>query len=185
MGLLDGLLGGGDPRIDDPVRGSAQVVAASSYRGRGVMQNCHMQLVISGDGVPATAVEFQGLVHNSRWPSPGMVLPATVDRADPRRYRIEWDEVQSSRDRSRQSAEGMAAAMRGDGAPPSDLAALSEDQKAKLRMLGLDPDAVEVRQAAPAADDRLGKLERLAKLHEQGILSDEELAAEKKRILES
>jgi hypothetical protein len=34
-----------------------------------------------------------------------------------------------------------------------------------------------------AEDSRLSQLERLAKLHEQGILSDEELAAEKARVL--
>jgi hypothetical protein len=34
-------------------------------------------------------------------------------------------------------------------------------------------------------EQRLAQLERLARLHESGVLSDEELAAEKKRILES
>jgi hypothetical protein len=37
--------------------------------------------------------------------------------------------------------------------------------------------------AAPAADDTLASLERLAALHAQGILSDEELAQQKARIL--
>jgi hypothetical protein len=40
--------------------------------------------------------------------------------------------------------------------------------------------------APPPADDadaRLARLERLAKLHEQGVLTDEELAAEKARVL--
>jgi hypothetical protein len=36
---------------------------------------------------------------------------------------------------------------------------------------------------APAAEDRIAQLERLAALHAQGILTDEELAAEKARIL--
>jgi hypothetical protein len=35
----------------------------------------------------------------------------------------------------------------------------------------------------PAADARVEALERLAKLREAGVLSDEELAAEKSRIL--
>jgi len=42
--------------------------------------------------------------------------------------------------------------------------------------------------AAPAADDeeaRLRRLERLAELHQKGVLSDEELAAEKARVLGS
>jgi hypothetical protein len=37
--------------------------------------------------------------------------------------------------------------------------------------------------AAGEADARLERLERLAKLHEQGVLTDEELAAEKARVL--
>lgn len=41
------------------------------------------------------------------------------------------------------------------------------------------------RQPPPAADERIEALERLARLHEQGVLSDEELAAEKQRILSS
>jgi hypothetical protein len=39
--------------------------------------------------------------------------------------------------------------------------------------------------AASPDEQRLAQLERLARLHESGVLSDEELAAEKKRILES
>ena len=40
-------------------------------------------------------------------------------------------------------------------------------------------------EAIPATDDdaRLARLERLAKLHEQGVLTDEELATEKARVL--
>ena len=50
MGLLDTLFGGGHP--SDPVRGTAQVVS-----GRGVYQNCHLQLVASGDAIRRLASE--------------------------------------------------------------------------------------------------------------------------------
>ena len=75
-----------------------------------------MQLVVQGEGVALTAVEFEGLVHRKRWPQPGMTLPVTVDPANPQSVSIEWDEVPDSRDRSRANAEAMAAMMRGDGA---------------------------------------------------------------------
>ena len=78
------------------------------------MQNCHMNLIVQADGVPATAVEMTQIVHNQKWPSPGMTLPVTVDRANPQKVKVEWDELQDSRDRGRQSAEDMAAAMRGE-----------------------------------------------------------------------
>ncbi len=207
MGLLGDLFGGA--RIEDPTRGTAQVVSCSANRGRGVWQNCHMELVVQADDVPATAVEFQGLVHNQRWPVPGMTLPVTIDRANPQRVKVEWDEMPSSRERSHETAEGLAAAMRGEGGGDAaagglggvnvvnlsgrDLSQLSDEQKQKLRMLGIDPEALAATQggarAAPAAgsgdemDDRLEQLERLTKLHEQGALTDAEFQAQKARIL--
>jgi hypothetical protein len=38
--------------------------------------------------------------------------------------------------------------------------------------------------ATPAAPDTVDQLERLAALHAQGVLTDEEFAAQKARILE-
>ena len=197
MGLLDGIFGGG---MKDPVRGSAQVVSATGYHGRGIYQSCTMQIVVQAEGVPATAVKFEGLVHNKRWPRPGMVLPVTVDRADPQNVKIEWDEVEHSGERAAASAEQLAAAMRGEapaggGIPGAqvinlsggDLSQLSEEQKAKLRMLGLlPPDAAPAEAEDPPAeevDDRLDQLERLAKLRDQGVLTEEEFAEQKRQIL--
>ena len=85
---------------------------------------------------------------DQRWPSPGMSLPVTVDRVDPQRVKIEWDDVASSRDRAQQTAEGMAAAMRGEGGAGGspdlgnaqvinlsgrDLSDLTPEQQQKLR----------------------------------------------------
>ncbi len=219
MGLFDKLFKGAN--LQDPVRGTAQVVSCSGYRGDGVYQNGHMELVIQAEGISARAVQFQGLMHRDRWPHPGMVLPVSIDRADPSRFRIEWDEVQSGQARGQQAAEAIAAAMRGEGgdmpmagfpagATPQivnlsgrDLSQLSEEQKAKLRMLGIDPAALAAAQGpgvqppaapppptsvAPApqpggVDDRVALLERLAKLREQGALTDEEFEAQKQQIL--
>jgi hypothetical protein len=160
MGLLDSLFG--VQRMSDPVRGSAQVVSCSANRGRGVYQNCHLQLVVQAEGVPARAVEQQTLVHRSRWPFPGMTLPATVDRGNPTHVRIEWDELPDARDRARQTAEGMAAAMRTtqpQQPPPPP-------------------------PAADTFDERMNRLERLAKLHADGALTDEEFAEQKRRLLD-
>jgi hypothetical protein len=198
--------GGGGSSLANGVRGTAQVVACSGYRGRAIWQQCHIQLVVQADGVVPTAVDVEALVHRDRWPMPGMTLPVTVDPTNPENLRVEWDEVQSSRDRSRLTAEALAAAMRGDSsggitAPlpggatvvnlsGRDLAQLSEEKKAKLRMLGIDPNALAAAQSAPAARgavdaeaDRLARLERLAKLRDQGALSHTEFEAEKRRIL--
>ncbi|MGI8945690.1 MAG: hypothetical protein ACR2GL_05555 [Thermoleophilaceae bacterium] len=113
MGVLGDMLG--SLRMKDPVRGTAQVVSCSGHRGRGVMQRCRMRLVVRGDRIPAKAIEHSGLVHRTRWPAPGMTLPVTIDRADPTRVKVAWDEVESSRERADRGAEELAATMRDDG----------------------------------------------------------------------
>jgi hypothetical protein len=63
------------------------------------------------------------------------------------------------------------------------------ERAAKLRLPEMrkpEAGAPDVSAAAPPADEadaRLERLERLAKLHEQGVLTDEELASEKARVL--
>ena len=102
-------------RMKDPVQGTAQVVSASAYRGDGIFQMCHMTLVIQADGVAPFSVEQQGLVHNKKWPFPGMTVPVKVDRSDPARYELQWDEVESHTDSARRTAEAIAASLRGEG----------------------------------------------------------------------
>jgi len=169
VGLKDRFSGGGG--MDDPVRGTAQVVSASANRGRGVFQTCNLQMVVQADGVPATAVSFNGLVHRDRWPTPGMVLPVTVDRSAPRNVTVEWDEVPSSRDRSRANAETLAAMLRGERAPAAGSGGAGSPPRAP------PPPGKEV-------DERLSRLERLARLREQGVLTEEEFRTQKREILD-
>src|SRR3954447_22850965 len=117
MGILDGLFGGAGA-MADPVRGVAQVIAANGYHGRGVYQSCSLQLVVSGDGVPAASIEHHTLIHRDRWPSPAASLPITGAGADPRRLRIEWNQVVTTHDRAAEQAEAVAAAMRPGAAAP-------------------------------------------------------------------
>jgi hypothetical protein len=158
MGILDGLFGGG---MTDPVTGTAQVVSATGYHGRGIYQACTMQIVVQAEGVPATSLEVHELVHNKRWPRPGMVVPCMVDRADPGRVKLDWDQVPSSSDTARATAEAIAAQMRAHSTPPPAPAPAP------------DPDA--------ALADRLAKL---AELHASGALTDAEFAAAKAKLLD-
>lgn len=84
-----------------------------------------------------------------------------------------------------------------------DISHISDRQREQLRALGIDIDALAnasaaAQAAAPAAftipasadasgpggdDDTLSRLERLAKLREKGVLTDEEFATQKRRIL--
>jgi hypothetical protein len=99
--------------MKDPVRGTAEVVARTDYFD-GTWAQCHMELVIEAPGVPAAAVEWTGMVHNSKWPEAGRTLPVTVDRADPTHVKVEWDEVESSDEIARRQAEHLAASKRGE-----------------------------------------------------------------------
>jgi hypothetical protein len=59
------------------------------------------------------------------------------------------------------------------------------DQQDQEQQAQAEPAAPEAAPAAPAApeDDDMAKLQQLAQLHSQGVLSDEEFAAAKAKIL--
>jgi len=203
MGLFDKLLGGNG--MTDPVRGQAHVVACSGFNSEGsIWAKCRMQLVVSAEGVPATSLDEHMLVHRSKWPSAGITLPITVDRANPRKVKIEWDEVQDSGERAAQSAEAIAAMMRGEPAPwaeahgGTDPSKLTDEQEAKLKALGIDPFALTaargfgprmgtMEEAAADADievdDQLARLAKLGQLRDSGVLTPEEFEEQKRRIL--
>src|SRR4051812_7283763 len=98
--------------MEDPVPGTAQVVAASRCDNDATWQNCGMSLVVQADGVPATPVEHEAMVNTSKWPSPGQQLPITVDRAHPDRLKIDWSGVEDSGSQAARAAEQLAARMR-------------------------------------------------------------------------
>ena len=102
MGLMGDWLRG--KRMKDPVRGTAHIAGCSRYLGNGITSNCAMTLVVQADGLAATQVDHECFVHRDRWPSPGQTLPVTVDRADPSRLKIEWDEVRTHEDRIQEQA---------------------------------------------------------------------------------
>ena len=103
MGFFDKLAAGVNgalfnTEITDGVRGTARVTSASSYDndptfGGGVYQNCHIQAVVEAEGIPATEVTIKGLVHQQKWPVPGVVLPALIERTNPQVAKILWDEA--------------------------------------------------------------------------------------------
>lgn len=160
MGFFDELadgLGGMlfDAKIDDGVRGTAQVIAASGYYGRALYQNCHLEVVVEGPGIPATATSIDAMVSRNTWPHAGQVLPALIERADPREAIILWDELPNALDAAKAQAEAIAAAKRaGTDAPIAGLGAgttvkvvgdvskVTPEQREKLKGLGIDLDAL-------------------------------------------
>jgi hypothetical protein len=113
MGFMDMFRPVNDP-IAGGVPGTAQVVSASTYSGTGTYQKCAMHLVINAPGIPPTAVEFNGIVHNAQWPAVGSTLPVSVDPVNPMKFAILWSQVPNAHEAARPAAEGIAAALRGE-----------------------------------------------------------------------
>jgi hypothetical protein len=104
----------------DPVPGVMLVTAASMPPRSAAFHLSRITGVVSAEGVAPTAVQYSGLIRTSLWPSPGRQLPVIVDRADPRKFAIQWDQAGTSESSALGQAEALAAAMRarqdGDGA---------------------------------------------------------------------
>ncbi len=110
------LVGGGS---GDDLRGWAQVVAASGYRGDGYLQACSMNLVIQVEGIPAYSVEHSQLCSRKKWPVPGMTIPVRVDATNPQRFRLDFDAVPDEDEQARRLAEQQAAVLRGEAPSPA------------------------------------------------------------------
>ncbi len=144
-------------QIDGGIRGTAQVVSTTGYFGRAVLQNARMNLVLNGQGVSPTAVLYEGVIHNQKWPHAGQVLPALIDPANPQKYSILWEEVPDSKDAAAATAQGIAAALAGDPSQLGsvlgtttfsnvqvigDASTVTPEQKAKLAAFGIDIDSL-------------------------------------------
>lgn len=101
-------------RIKDPVEGQAQIVSCSSPPYQATSGMCRMQLVIQAPDIPAFSAQDSRMASVKRWPQPGMVLPVTVDRNDPSRFKLDLDGIPDGRDQAAAQAEQMAAMMRGE-----------------------------------------------------------------------
>jgi hypothetical protein len=112
---LNGANSGGKAAVGsmaDPVPGSLMVTAAALPSRTALYHMTRITGVVSGEGVEPAAVQYSGLIKTANWPSPGSTLPVTVDRADPRKFAILWDEVAARGDGALDQAERLAAAMR-------------------------------------------------------------------------
>jgi len=168
MGFFDDLADGlsgifFDAKIDDGVRGTAQVVAASGYYGRALYQNCHLEVVVEAPGIPATATSVDAFVSRNNWPHAGQVLPALIEKANPREVQILWDELPNTTDTAKAQAEALAAVKRGGTQGPvasvpgivstpfgagttvkvvGDVSQVTPEQREKLKAMGIDLDAL-------------------------------------------
>ena len=165
-------------RMSQPVRGTAQVVSASMPPYNATSSNCSLHLVVSAEGLEPTPVEHTAMASVKRWPTPGMTLPVTVDLADPTRIKIDWDDVPTGDQTAMQQAEQMAEMMKGGAGATAQAAGID------LSALIAQATATAGGQAQSAPDDVAGQIEKLSQLHGSGVLSDEEFADAKRKLLE-
>jgi len=170
--------------MDDPVRGTAYISGCSQHAGSATSSNIAMTLVVSADGLATTTVEHECLCRHDRWPSPGATLPVTVDRSDPTRLRVEWDEVVPDTPpptTGNATADAIVAHIQ-QASPGAQVAVSRETIEATVGKDAAD-QVMRALQGEPPEDDAVADLERLARLHAAGGLTDEEFAAAKAKLL--
>jgi hypothetical protein len=140
-----------------------------------------------------TSVEYrQRAARTKRFPFPGQVIPVEIDRSDPTRVEVVWDEVPTRDEHLRQQADTMAAGMGTPGTPagspggqlPPQVAGMLDQLQqsfpgARITTTGAGAAGT----GDPGGEDRLAALERLADLRDRGVLSAEEFEQEKARLL--
>jgi hypothetical protein len=192
MGLRDAFR---SMRMKDPVDCDAQVVSVSeaphATHGTAVMN-----LVVQPPGMEAQSIECTSVpAPVAKWPSPGGTLPVTLDRADPSKCKVRWDDVPDSADIARAQAQQLAAQMNQGGGqgqvvmgPGGDVDDIVQALQQAMPGAQINVEGMEVQGAGAASppageDDRVAQLERLARLRDSGALSDQEFEREKARIL--
>lgn len=192
-------------RIKDPVQGEAQIVGCSSPPARATSGSCRMQLVIQAPGIPAFSAEDTRVATVKRWPSPGLVVPVTIDRGDPSRFKLDLGVITDGRDEAVAQADQMAATMRGErpstmggtsmganvqviGAATPEMAAAAIRQAEMQVGMDLDGDGTiggmtAAQAAGGTAESVVSQLERLAQLHRDGLLTREEFDRQKAGVL--
>jgi hypothetical protein len=101
--------------MSDPVDGMLQLTSCSAGAYNAAYSNCRMQGVVTAPGLAPTAVEHVCLAPAKKWPQPGQMIPVLVDRADPTRLEVRWDDMPGNRElgqqQARQEAQRLAAQM--------------------------------------------------------------------------
>jgi hypothetical protein len=164
---------------------------------------------------PTAVDAFFGIPNSQLPLMPGVVFDVRVDRSNPEHVQLLNDakkdraKAQAASDAGRAQAEQLAAQMRG-GAPSSPGAGVVSGMPG-VQILGADSPQVQAAMAAAAEQlqqvlgtasganlgapvvagqpssepDAVSKLERLAKLRDQGVLSDAEFEVQKDKIIGS
>jgi hypothetical protein len=127
-------------RMSDPVAGSFQLTSCTVSGSSAVNASCHMSGLVTAPGVDPVAVEHRCTAPTQKWPQPGQVLPVRVDRADPTRLEISWDQVLTGQElglrraeqQAQADAEAAAEAAQAPAPDPAEAAAAAFEVMARL-----------------------------------------------------
>jgi putative oligomerization/nucleic acid binding protein len=174
-------------RIKDPVTGTGRVVWARPGSG----SRTEVQLAVQALGVESFEAMYTVEAPRDRPLVAGASVPITFDRERHQRLRIEWDQVPAAAAPAPPAREPVAEPSE-TAFPAGSLSFSSQVVDARDRpdllapfeaMTGMDLDGDGRVPGQTTGDDTIDRLERLARLREQGLLNDAEFAAEKKKIL--
>ena len=113
--------------IKDGLKGTAVVQSASMPAPQAQSYNTSMWLDVHVEGREPYRVRHECMVKSGKHPWPGMTLPVVVDRENPERIDIQWQELQTIDERMEQG--GPAAA------PVAAQPLVVEDRIARLERL--------------------------------------------------
>jgi hypothetical protein len=175
--------------IKDGLTGSAVVQSSSVPTEAARSYNVSMWLDVYVEGREPYRVKHECMVKAGKHPWPGTTLPVVVDRENPDRIDIQWDDIKTV-DEQMAEAPGPAAA----GVPGVPAAGqpqvidlrgteLADQLRGALAAAGVSAEGSAAEDSGNMVEDRIAKLERLSKLREAGVLSEAEFEAEKARIL--
>jgi hypothetical protein len=165
--------------IKDGVKGSAVVQSSSMPIPQARSYNANMWLDVHVEGRAPYRVRHECMVKAGKHPWPGTTLPVIVDRENPERIDVQWQEIQTVDERMAEGPGPAAPGAPAEGRPQViDLRGTEAAEQVRAALAGAAPPA-----SGNAVEDRIASLERIAKLRESGVLSDAEFEAEKARIL--
>jgi hypothetical protein len=188
-------------KMRDPVSGTARVIDNDGLRSiPGQSIHCPLDLMVEANGIPAYMVHLKVRPPTGKWPSIHEVLPVVLDRSEPNRVEVCWDQVSSLQDRlaaareqrldaaHRDVAGGSATGTPSADASPQDLLAqaLADPAAFVERMRSARTQSAAssaVLGAAGSTADPVDQIAKLAELRDRGALTDVEFQALKQRIL--
>jgi ribosomal protein S7 len=170
------------------IPGKATVVARGALDRGATSFNLPMTLHVYVEGRTPYEVEDQWMVKAKDTGGLSGWIPVRVDPDDRERVAIDWDGVRANYEQEKAARREALANSGPVGARPEGI----EQAEQALRAMGLDIDlsSAQVTYGSPVevdlgGDDTISQLERLAALRDAGVLTEDEFAAQKQRILGS